>query len=199
MKILALETSTDSCSAALLLPDRQLIASRVEPRSHTRLLLPMIDDLLKQGSTSLAALTCLAFGCGPGSFTGLRIACSTIQGLSVGYDKPILPISSLRALAQRIYRESNHPRVFAYLDARQGQIYGGHYAIDAACLMQTVHADAVYSLEALTDFEKDWTVATGYPQAQDLLSMAVEGYHAGKALGAADLNPVYLASLFQQD
>jgi tRNA threonylcarbamoyladenosine biosynthesis protein TsaB len=198
MKILALETSTDSCSAALLLADRQLSASRVESRSHTRLLLPMIDDLLKQGSTTLAALSCLAFGSGPGSFTGLRIACSTIQGLSMGNDKPILAISSLRTLAQGIYRVSHHPRVFAYLDARHGQIYGGHYAIDTACLMQRVHADAVYPVEALRGFAKDWTVATGYPEAQDLLSLAFEGYHTGKALRAADLSPVYLGSLFQQ-
>ncbi len=197
MKILSIETSTDCCSVALLLEDRTLVASKVAPRSHTRLLLPMIDGLLAQASIGLDALTALAFGCGPGSFTGLRIACSTIQGLSLGLDKPVVPLSSLRALAQGIYRESHHPRIFAYLDASQGQIYGGHYAIDAEGLMQVVHMDALYPPEALQGFKKDWTVATGLPQAQDLLSLAVEAYKAGKVVAAGDLSPEYLSSIFQ--
>ncbi len=198
MKILALETSTDACSAALLLEDRCLASMVLAPKSHTQLLLPMIDALFKEASISLEAVDALAFGVGPGSFTGLRIACSIIQGLSVGQEKPIVALSSLRVLAQRIYRESHHPRVFAYVEAGRGQIYGGYYAIDTHDLIQAVGRDKVYSAESLKTQSLEWKLATGYVMAQDLLDMALESIEAGHTLGAADLNPEYLSSLFQQ-
>ncbi len=198
MKILALETSSDLCSVALLLDDRCLASLVLAPKSHTQLLLPMIDGLFKEASISLEAVDALTFGIGPGSFTGLRIACSIIQGLSVGQEKPIVALSSLRVLAQRIYRESHHPRVFAYVEAGRGQIYGGYYAIDTHNLMQAVGSDAVYSAESLKTQSAQWKVATGYAMAQDLLGMAVESMQAGHTVRATDLHPEYLASLFQK-
>src|SRR5437868_5852357 len=119
-KILAVDTSTDACSAALSMNNILFERFSVAARSHTHLILPMIDSLLSEAQTSLQELDAFAFGAGPGSFTGLRIASAIIQGLSFGSQKPVIPISTLRSLAQAAYREFKVKQVFAWLDARLG-------------------------------------------------------------------------------
>ena len=99
MKILAIDTSTEYCSAAVL--HGSALASRSERagQRHSELLLPMIDALLAETGLSLAQLDGVAFGAGPGSFTGLRIACGVAQGLALGADVPVVPVGTLLALA----------------------------------------------------------------------------------------------------
>jgi tRNA threonylcarbamoyladenosine biosynthesis protein TsaB len=119
MKFAALETSTDWCSAALWL-DGEIVA--LEERAgnrHAERLLPMLDALCVRAGVDAAALQAVAFGAGPGSFTGLRIACGVAQGLAMARDLPVLGIPTLHALAE----ESGARQVAACLDARMGEVY----------------------------------------------------------------------------
>ena len=99
MKVLAVETSTDACSAALFIDG--IVTERFEltPKEHTRLILPMIDNLMSEAGLRPQQLDALAFSCGPGSFTGVRIATGVIQGIALGADLPVVPVSTLAAIA----------------------------------------------------------------------------------------------------
>lgn len=120
MNILAFDTSTEWCSAALWL-DGDVRHTAVEAgQTHSRILLPMIEGLLAETGLTLAGLDAVAYGKGPGAFTGLRIACSVAQGLAMGAELPVLGVLTLEAMAE----ETAADRVVACLDARMGQIYG---------------------------------------------------------------------------
>jgi tRNA threonylcarbamoyladenosine biosynthesis protein TsaB len=123
MRILALETSTEFCSCAFT--QGADVIEMVEPagQRHSTLLLPMVERLLAQAGTGVAQLDAIAFGAGPGSFTGLRIACSVAQGLALARDLPLLPVISLEALAE----EAQADRVITCLDARMGELYLAAY------------------------------------------------------------------------
>jgi len=123
MNLLALETATDCCSVALLTDAGVLEDHRLAPRQHATLILPMIEGLLAQAGLARQALDVIAFGRGPGAFTGLRIAAGVAQGLALGLDRPVVPVSTLAALAQA----SGVDRVLAALDARLGEVYFGYY------------------------------------------------------------------------
>ncbi|AKH38798.1 MULTISPECIES: tRNA (adenosine(37)-N6)-threonylcarbamoyltransferase complex dimerization subunit type 1 TsaB [Nitrosomonas] len=123
MKILALDTSTEYCSLALWLDGNVLCKEVLAGQKHTELLLPMLQAMLAESGLALTQLDGFAFGAGPGSFTGLRIACGIVQGLAFATDLPVIGISTLEALAQRI--GANH--VMAALDARMGEIYYAAY------------------------------------------------------------------------
>ena len=130
MSILAIETSSDACSCAAVLADGSLVERHeVVPRRHTAMLLPMVRSLLAEAGLGLSAVDAVAYGAGPGSFTGVRIAASTAQGLALGLDRPLLPVSSLAALALGAADES--ARVLAVLDARMGEVYLGAYEVSA--------------------------------------------------------------------
>lgn len=126
MNILALDTSTEYCSAALRVGDSALQRGSLSGQSHSALLLGMIDALLAEGGLSYARLDGIAFGAGPGAFTGLRIACATVQGLAFAHELPVFGIGTLRALAAR----SGAERVIACLDARMGEVYHAGYHRD---------------------------------------------------------------------
>jgi len=129
-RILALDTSTDACSVALDLGGEQHHAFVIEPRRHTHLLLPMVERLLAEAGVTLNSLDAIAFGRGPGSFAGIRIATGAAQGLALGADLPLLPISTLEAMAVSA-RELNtgHTRVLTALDARMDEVYWGAFDI----------------------------------------------------------------------
>ncbi|WP_251977414.1 tRNA (adenosine(37)-N6)-threonylcarbamoyltransferase complex dimerization subunit type 1 TsaB [Salinicola avicenniae] len=125
--LLALDASSTACSCALWQDGDLVHRFEIAPREHTRLLLPMIDALLAEGGVSLAQLDAIAYGQGPGSFTGLRIAAGVAQGLAYGADLPLMGISTLEALALAAHRQWHARHVIAALDARMNEIYVGAY------------------------------------------------------------------------
>jgi tRNA threonylcarbamoyladenosine biosynthesis protein TsaB len=143
LKILAIDTSEDACSAALLIGDGVTERFELAPRRHSELILPMMEGLLGEGALSLRELDALAFACGPGAFTGVRIAASVIQGAAFGADLPVVPVSSLRALAQGAQREFAAGRVLSALDARMGEVYWGGFEVDAAGIMRPATGETV--------------------------------------------------------
>jgi tRNA threonylcarbamoyladenosine biosynthesis protein TsaB len=131
MKLLALDTASGQCSAALLANGLLISRTARTAREHAQLLLPMVDAVLAEGGLSLRSLDGIAFGCGPGSFTGLRIAAAVTQGLAAGADLPVLPVSDLRALAEGARTASVSAGLptggclLACMDARMGELYWG--------------------------------------------------------------------------
>lgn len=192
MKLLAVDTSTDACSAALVLDNTFLERFEIASRTHTQLLLPMIDSLLKEAGIALSELDAFSFGCGPGSFTGLRIATAIIQGLSFGTGKPVIPISTLRALAQGAYRETQNKQVMAWLDARLQQIYWGLYRVDEQGIMQSATIEHVQDPLTIVLPEGDWHKITGFPKARDIALIAVTEYKLGHMVSAEAAQPVYI-------
>lgn len=131
MRILAVDTATEACSAALWLDGECAERFAIAPREHTRRLLPMVDELLAEAGLRLAGLDAIAFGRGPGSFTGLRIAVGVAQGLALGAELPVVPVSDLAALARAGWRETGAACWVACLDARMGEVYAGCFRIEA--------------------------------------------------------------------
>ncbi len=123
MKILAFDTSTNYCSIALWINGEILSENILAEQRHSELLLPGLQELLAKSELTLAQLDGIAFGAGPGSFTGLRIACGVAQGLAFGSDLPVIGISTLEALAQQV----GNGRVITAIDARMGEIYHAAY------------------------------------------------------------------------
>lgn len=130
VRILAIETSTEACSAALLLDDEIRECYEVAPRRHGELILQMARSLLDEAGITLQQLDGLAFGRGPGSFTGVRIAVSVAQGLAFGADLPVIPLSTLVVLAEGARQETGATRILAALDARMDEVYWGAFVDD---------------------------------------------------------------------
>jgi tRNA threonylcarbamoyladenosine biosynthesis protein TsaB len=149
VKLLAIETASDACSCALLVDGDCFERYRVAPRQHAELVLSMVQELLDEARLELANLDALAFGRGPGSFTGLRVAAGVIQGLAYGADLPVVPVSSLQALAQGARRESGSARVLAAFDARMGEVYWGVYEDHGRGLMTACMDDLAVAPEAV--------------------------------------------------
>lgn len=179
----------------------------------------MIDSLLAEAGLARSALDGLAFGRGPGSFTGVRIACGVVQGLALGLDLPVAPVSSLAALAQGAYRERAQTTVAAAIDARMGEVYWGAYRLDDQGVMQLQGEEAVLKPQQvrLADASgADWFGAgsgwasygealraacgaqlhaaegAAYPFAEDLLPAAVLAFQTGQTVVAEQALPVYL-------
>ena len=124
MNLLAIETSTELCSAALLRGDELFVEEVLAPNQHAERLAPMVRRLLARSGLAPADMDAFAFGQGPGSFTGIRIACGLAQGLALGAGRPVVGVSSLLALAE----QANASRVVAALDARMGETYLAAYS-----------------------------------------------------------------------
>ena len=116
--LLALDTATEACSVALLHAGKVISHYEVIPRLHAQRLLPMIQTLLAEAGITLSAVDALAFGRGPGAFTGVRIAVGVVQGLAFALQRPVLPVSTLATIAQRAHREHGAEQVAVAVDAR---------------------------------------------------------------------------------
>lgn len=156
MNLLALETSTELCSAALLRGDELFVEEMLAPNQHAERLAPMVRRLLARAGLAPADMDAFAFGQGPGSFTGLRIACGMAQGLALGTSRPVIPVPSLVALAE----QANASRVVVGLDARMGETYLAAYSRMGGD-WQAAIAPGLFAQDALPALPgHDW-VATG--------------------------------------
>lgn len=217
MNILALDSSTEACSVALMLNDTTLSRHELAPRKHAELLLPFMDQLLAEAGLSLKQIDALAFGRGPGAFTGIRIATGVVQGIAFAVDLPVVPISTLAAIAQGTARELGARRVIAAIDARMDEVYWGGFEVDANGLMQAIGEEAVlppaeapllegsgwfgsgsgwstYDTVLAERYDKrlDGIDAQRLPNAIDIASLAVEAFQAGKLVSAEQALPIYL-------
>ena len=212
VKLLALDTSSEYCSAALWIDGKLCVRDVRAGQRHSELLLGMIDELLDEGGLELRSLDGIAYGEGPGSFTGLRIACGVVQGLAFGADLPVVGIGTLIAMAEG----TGAQRVVCCLDARMNEVYFAAY-MRADSGWRTVHEPRVCAPDALPDVSGDgWTgcgsgfavygdilaaryehniVATDpdrYAHARDIAALAAPSFAAGEARSAEHAIPVYI-------
>lgn len=217
MKLLAIETATEACSAALSIDGEIQACFQVEPRRHSELILAMMEQLLADAGLTLNALDALAFGRGPGSFTGVRIATGVVQGAAFGADLPVVPVSTLAALAQRGFREYGADRLLPAFDARMHELYWGCYREDGTGLVSPEQEDKLARPQDLDPPEgAGWLgVGSGWGvygdvlkgrlggalrsyesgllcSAWDVALLGVAGFAEGKGVPAEQALPLYL-------
>ena len=215
MKLLALETSSERGSLAVL-SGSVIIERWIEtPRAQTSLLFPLVKELLSEASLNLSDLDGIAFGRGPGSFTGLRVATAIAQGIGLSVALPILPISSLAALAQQAYHEHGLSRVLVCVDAHMGEVYWAAFEIQDGLAVpsfpESLTAPQVVSWKGLGPWGAAGNGCQVYsktlasllsgadqvlpglrPRARDLFSQAKADLVAGRAQVAEQAKPAYL-------
>jgi tRNA threonylcarbamoyladenosine biosynthesis protein TsaB len=185
VKILALDTATENCSAALLVDGQLTARERLIERGHAEYILSMIDEVLAAAGASLAGVNAIAFGRGPGSFTGVRLAASVTQGLAHGGGVPVVPVSDLAAVAQRVLGDDAlAQRVLVCNDARMREVYWGCFARSPADLAAPVGDERV-SDPAQVGLPAGWSAGpdlrgagtgfTAYPQLRGALSGVLDG------------------------
>jgi tRNA threonylcarbamoyladenosine biosynthesis protein TsaB len=213
MKLLAFETATEACSVALYIDGEIIERFEIAPRRHAELSLPWADALLVEAGIAKSQLDAIAFGRGPGAFTGVRLAIALSQGIALALDRPLVPVSTLAVLAA----QSDGARILAAIDARMGEIYTGTFLRDGNALDATsseaVMAPADY---VLAGDDQDWHgVGTGFtaaegrlqvrlaerfihidatalPRAADLARLAAQAYARGEAVAPELAEPAYL-------
>ncbi|MBL1263273.1 tRNA (adenosine(37)-N6)-threonylcarbamoyltransferase complex dimerization subunit type 1 TsaB [Candidatus Methylomicrobium oryzae] len=218
MKLLAVETATEACSAALYLDGEVIERYQVSPRDHAQLILPMVDGLMREAGLKLADLDALAFGCGPGSFTGVRIATGVIHGIALGGDLPVVPVSTLAAVAQEFF-DRNGDRcgtAFTAMDARMGEIYFAVYRRDVSGFAELIGEEKVTPAESIVFQDVSGAgIGTGWgpyrdvladklagrvdlietdnlPRAGAVVRLGARGYAQGLAVDVEHAQPVYL-------
>jgi len=217
--ILALDSSTDACSVALSLNGELFAIDEIAAKSHTQRLLPMVDELLQQANLGLDDLDAIAFGRGPGSFTGLRICMGIVQGLAFGAQLPVVPISTLAAMALAYYQGADAAvdrPVLVALDARMEEVYWGLFGYEAGHLVAltaeyVMRPDLLILHESLTELEGQLIgVGSGWhyepmgalqpyavfidaqPSARAIVQLAAPIFAAGEASNILDAEPIYL-------
>jgi tRNA threonylcarbamoyladenosine biosynthesis protein TsaB len=189
MRLLALDTATEACSVALLTEEGVLSASVEIGRGHAQEILRMVEGILAEGGTTLARLSGIAAGIGPGSFTGVRVGVAVAQGLAFGADLPVVPVTSLEALAMRSIGRGAEC-VLACLDARMGEVYWGCFVADPAGLLRAVSPSAVGPPGAVrlpaaaARFRGIGRGFAAYPELSDLAGLCIDP-EDGRALPQA--------------
>jgi tRNA threonylcarbamoyladenosine biosynthesis protein TsaB len=154
VKILALDTATEACSVSLGIGDRSIDRYAELERGHGEQLLPMVDAVLAEAGIKLASLDAIAFGRGPGGFTGVRLAASVAQGLAFGAGLGVVAVSDLAAVAQRVIQVNPQiRRVLTVNDARMREVYWGEFAVDGAPVLCGLEQVSGISSVVLPDLE----------------------------------------------
>ncbi|UYB53437.1 tRNA (adenosine(37)-N6)-threonylcarbamoyltransferase complex dimerization subunit type 1 TsaB [Xanthomonas sp. AM6] len=215
MNILAFETATEALSVAVHVDGKVLERFELAPRRHAELALPWAEQLLAEAGIGRSQLDAVAFGRGPGAFTGVRLAIALAQGIALALDLPVLPVSTLHALALRAPADA--PRVLAAIDARMGEIYAATFVRDAAGLHAlTPEQVLVPDAFVLPQADAPWHgVGTGLaaidgtlqrrlgaqlrsadaqalPHAADVLTLALAAHARGEAIAPERAEPAYL-------
>ncbi|PMB55016.1 tRNA (adenosine(37)-N6)-threonylcarbamoyltransferase complex dimerization subunit type 1 TsaB [Coxiella endosymbiont of Rhipicephalus microplus] len=211
-KLLALETATPACSVALWLNGEITQQFEIAPQRHSDILLDRVDKLLSDAGMNLKNLDAIAFGSGPGSFMGIRIATGVAQGIAYGIDLPVIPVSTLQALAQVAYQKIKSERVIAGWDARMDSIYWGVYQVDYRNIMQAItgdHLNYPKDIEFLTKNEigvgNAWALYRAslspdfpfiekeiYPEAASVAMIAHQKFKQGDVLAPQKAEPTYI-------
>jgi len=215
MNLLAIETATEACSVALLHGEALIDRTELAPRRHAELVLPMAEDLLAEAGLTRRQLDAIAVGQGPGAFTGVRLAISVAQGLALALDIPVVPVSSLAALAMQAPR--NGTAILAAIDARREEIYAGTFGFNRDGLVEPLGLEHVLPAADLILPEAEawnvlgtgwsaygdairerlptaprWADGDRYPQACDVARLAAPLFVAGKGVPPEQALPVYL-------
>ena len=213
MKLLALETATEACSIALYLDCEVIERHEIAPRLHAEYALPWAEALLAETGVAKSQLDAIAISCGPGAFTGVRLAIALAQGIALALDKPVVAVSTLQAIAM----QSQGERILAAIDARMGEVYAGAFTRNGDQLI-AISTETVCAPDAvkLPDGEGGWHgVGTGFaaadgllqrrlhpqlasvdasalPHAADVARLAVAAYARGEAVAPERVEPAYL-------
>lgn len=218
IRILAIETSTDACSVAIWNHGEIVARSKLCPREHAKFVLPMVKQVMIDSGLQLHQFDVLAFGRGPGSFTGIRIGIGIAQGLALGADLPMLGISTLKTMAQSAWSLSREKRVLASIDARRGEIYLGQFEYEKDGRWSERQEERILTSEQLSDYTsslpgKWFCVGAGwhkypnlidkskltisdktipFPKAEDMLPLALLDWQGGLAVAVENAVPTYL-------
>lgn len=209
--ILAIETSSDACSIAVKKGTKIKSIHLLSPQQHTENLLDSIQNLMQQIALSYQDLDVIAAGCGPGSFTGTRLACSVTQGLAYSIGIPAISVSSMEILAWGIYREFNCPSITVLINAHMNQIYVGKFKFDEGRIVSASEKalniknvdSSIFSKNSVfvgdgCKLVKELIKGLGaelydrHPNAKDLLKEAENRFREGLTLDPQDLAPIYL-------
>jgi tRNA threonylcarbamoyladenosine biosynthesis protein TsaB len=210
MKLLAIDTATERCSVALLIDERVVERAVETQRGHADLVLPMVDAVLAEGGLTLRQLDGLAYGRGPGAFTGVRIAVGVAQGLAYGAHLMTVGISDLAAVAQQFATAG--ARILVCMDARMNEVYWGRFEASPAGLVKPTSAERVDRPEAVEAGDATIFVGTGFgayaqlaagrtpiavhaaarPDARDIARLAAAELRAGRGQRPEQAQPVYL-------
>jgi len=212
-KFAAVETATEACSAALYCNGEFTSRYIVEPRAHARELLPMLDELMLEADIKPLQLDAIAFGRGPGAFTGVRIATAAAQAIALAANIDTIPVSTLLTIARRCYREHGYEKVAVAIDARMGEVYWGAFQ-NLHAEPELVGTEMVCSPLSVPSLDPSWIAAgTGwksyaaqlkhnkaervaavepFPHALDILAHGIGQYNLNETVSPADARPVYL-------
>ena len=217
LKLLALDTSTEACSAALYIDGEITQHYKVAPREHTHLILGMIEQLLQDAGLKSSEIDVMAFGRGPGSFMGVRVAAGVVQGIAFAHSIPVVPVSTLAAIASVAMQQTGQSQVLAAIDARMSEVYWGAYtqSPDGQIILQGEEC-VIAPDKAPIPEQGEWVAAgTGwgsygdilkprlgdrciesldecFPTAEAIAKLALVAYENGESVTAAEAVPVYL-------
>ena len=180
MNLLALDTCTENCSAALLIDNKLFAVSEITQRGHSERILGMLDQLFKQAGCQISDIEALVFGRGPGSFTGVRVGVAVAQGIAFAQDLPVVPVSTLAAIAQAAWQQHGVTRISVAIDARMGEVYHADFVIEQG-LAVAISAEQVTAPEAVKPLDDgDWFGAgTGWAEYQQKLTANFAGQLSG--------------------
>ncbi|MFZ6817509.1 tRNA (adenosine(37)-N6)-threonylcarbamoyltransferase complex dimerization subunit type 1 TsaB [Undibacterium sp. Ji22W] len=214
--LLAIETSTDLASVALLHNHHIICRDLSGVQTHSYGLLPALQELLQEAGVNLNQLNAIAFGCGPGAFTGVRTACGVVQGLAFGLQIPVLPVVSLLAMAEAAKSAEQRLDFVCCLDARMNEVYWAHYRLEGEAWLE-IQAPSLSDLTtalayareakltlvlgqglALPDADEGLPTILVMPHAQFALQIAEKNYKQGLAIDAAQAQPLYLRNKVAQ-